>query len=192
MRTFEPDPDAGTPGESDSERSAGRLSPFRILFRIVAGLVIAASFAVWVYAYSGLARRDTPDLLADRELAADAEQICAATLADVATMPNALEAANGEERAQQIRRATARFELMVNDLDGLAAFDERDERIFRGWLSDWRVLLSDRVAYADRIAADPNAQFYISDIGGRERLDRRLTRFANTNLMVSCAAPTDV
>lgn len=190
MRTFEAGPDA--PDGIPEGESRGPLSPLQILFRLVAGLVIAASFAVWIYAYSGLAKRDTPDLLANRELAETAEGICSTALADVDAMPNALDAIDGEERATQIRQATARFELMLNDLDALTTTDERDERIFRGWLSDWRVILADRLAYADRIAADPDATFYISDIGVAERLDKRLTRFANTNLMVSCGAPTDV
>ncbi len=188
MHTFETSPGA----EPDSDERRGPLSPLQILFRVVAGLVIAASFGVWVYAYSGQADRDTPDLLADRPLAEQAEQICATALADVAAMPNALDAANGQERADQIRQTTARFASMLDELDALPTFDERDDRIYRGWLGDWRVILDDRLGYADRIAVDPEAQFYISDIGVSERLDKRLTRFANTNLMVSCAAPTDV
>lgn len=188
MRTFDASPDA----DPESTGPARRLSPFQILFRVVAGLVIAASFGVWVYAYSGLAKRDAPDLLADRGLASSAEAICANTLTDVAAMPNALDAADGSERAEQIRGATDRFEIMVGDLEALQTFDERDDRIYHSWLSDWRVILDDRRDYADRIAVDPEAQFYITDIGVSERLDKRLTRFANTNLMVSCAAPTDV
>ncbi len=167
-------------------------SPLRWMFRAIAGLVIAASFGVWVYAYSGYADRETPDLLGDRALAEEAETICAAALADVATMPNALDAVDGADRAGQIRQTTARFDTMVTELETLNFFDERDRTIFTAWLSDWRVILSDRLVYADAIAADPEAQFYVSDIGVTERLDKRLTRFANTNLITSCAAPTDV
>ncbi len=168
------------------------VSPLRWAFRGVAGVAIAASFAVWVYAYSGYADRETPDLLGDRALAANAEEICAAALQDVAAMPNALDAIDGADRASQIRLTTTRFEAMVTELEGLNLFDERDDRIFSGWLGNWRVMLGDRLAYADAIETDPEAQFYVSDIGVRERLDKRLTRFANTNLMTSCAAPTDV
>lgn len=188
MQAFETSPDA-EPGSSGPKSA---LSPLRLAFRVVAGLIIAASFGVWVYAYSGLADREAPDLLADQQLVADAERICAAALADVAALPNALEAADGPERAQQIRVATDRFEQMVAELDRLPTFDERDGRIFKSWLSDWRVVLGDRRDYADRIEVDPAAQFLITDTGVDERLDRRLTRFANTNRMVSCAAPTDV
>ena len=163
-----------------------------IVFRVIAGAVILASFGVWAYAYSGLADRETPDLLADRELAETAESICAAATADVAAMPNALDAVDGPDRAEQIRATTARYSLMIDDLERLDRTTERDDLIFSSWLSDWRVILGDRLTYADAIAVDPEAQFYVTDIGVTERLDKRLTRFANTNLMTSCAAPTDV
>ncbi len=177
---------------SEQDEDAKPAGPMTILFRVIAGLVIAASFGVWVYAYSGLADRETPDLLADRELAATAETICAAADSDVSAMPNALDAEDGQDRAQQIRATTARYSVMIDDLERLDRTNERDDLIFTAWLSDWRVILSDRLVYADAIAADPEAQFYVSDIGVTERLDKRLTRFANTNLMTSCAAPTDV
>ncbi len=180
------------PDVADEDRQIGARSPLTVLFRVVAGLVVAASFAVWVYAYSGQAERDTPDLLADRALAAEAEAICASAVADVEALPGALDAVDGPDRANQIRRSTDRYDAMVAALEQLRTDDERDGRIFAGWLADWRVLLGDRLRYADAIEVDPNAQFLVSDIGVSERLDRRVTRFANTNAMVSCAAPTDV
>jgi hypothetical protein len=54
------------------------------------------------------------------------------------------------------------------------------------------VLIQDRYDYATRIAGDPSAQFLITDTGAGERLDRRITRVADTNAMPSCAAPGDV
>ncbi|MEM7322864.1 MAG: hypothetical protein AAF531_07250 [Actinomycetota bacterium] len=185
MRAFE----ISSEVDDEERKPAG---PLTIIGRVVAGIVIAASFGVWVYAYSGYADRETPDLLADRPMAETAESICAAALRDVEAMPNALDAVDGADRAEQIRATTARFSVMVDDLDRLDRTTERDDQIFSDWLSDWRVLLNDRLIYADAIAVDPNAQFYITDTGVNERLDRRVTRFANTNLIVSCAAPTDV
>lgn len=184
MRAFEISADP-----NQEQKPAG---PLTIAFRVVAGVVVLASFGVWGYAYSGLADRETPDLLADRDLAAVAEQICAGAMADVTAMPNALDAADGADRGEQIRATTARFATMVDDLDNLDRTNQRDDQIYSSWLSDWRVLLGDRLTYADAITVDPDAQFYITDIGVTERLDKRVTRFANTNLMTSCAAPTDV
>lgn len=174
------------------EEPTAPLTTSQKLFRVVAGLVVIASFGVWAYAYSGYADRERPDLLAEPDLAAAAEHICANALADVAAMPNAIEAADEVERASQIRAATSRFDAMVAELAVFDFVDERDDRIFQAWLEDWRVILDDRRDYADRLALDPDEIFYITDTGVAERLDKRVTRFANTNLMVSCGSPTDV
>lgn len=181
MQTIDVDEDASAP-----------LTASQKAFRVAAGLVVAASFGVWAYAYSGMADRDAPDLLADSELAKTADGICETALADVAALPNAIQAADEVERADQIRVATNRFDAMVSDLAALNFTEERDDRIFKAWLDDWAVVLNDRRDYADRLQRDPNEIFLITDTGVAERLDKRITRFANTNLMVSCASPTDV
>lgn len=188
MRAFEISPD-NDPGGADGHRPR---SPLRLAGQILAGLAIVASFGVWGYAYSGLADRETPDQLSDRSLAETGERICSAALSDVAAMPSALDARDERERADGIRLATGRLEAMVAELGALEVLDERDEQIFTAWLSDWAVILGDRLTYAEAIETDPGAQFLLSDTGVNERLDRRISRFATTNQMPSCAAPTDV
>lgn len=160
--------------------------------RLVAGVAIAASFAIWVYAFSGAARRDPPDLLEDPQFAVRAEQICTAALADIDGMPGALDAIDGPDRGNQIRNTTVRFETMLDELDRLVSGSDRDIEIAGGWLADWRVLIQDRYNYADAITVDDQAQYLVTDVGVAERMDRRLTRVANTNAMPSCAAPGDV
>jgi hypothetical protein len=154
--------------------------------------VVAASFGVWIYAFSGLARSDPPDLLDDEAFAPAAEERCAAALDDLAELPGALDAIDGGDRADQVRSANARLEQMLDELDGLVGGTARDVEITSGWLADWRVLIDDRYGYAERIEGDPSAQFLITDTGVSERLDRRITRVADTNDMPSCAAPGDV
>lgn len=171
---------------------APRRSAISGLLRALAGTIIIASFGVWVYAYSGQADRPPPDLLADTELAARAEAICLAAVTDVDGLPSATEAADGPERGEQIRRSTSRFEAMVSDLERLRVDDPEDRIIMTGWLGDWRTLLDDRLRYADAITADPDAVFLQTNVAAGERLDRRLTRVADTNRMSSCATPTDV
>jgi hypothetical protein len=161
------------------------------LFKVVAGLVVAASFAVWGYAYSGQADRPPPDLLADADLAARAEAICADAVADVEAMPSALDAVDAEDRADQILATTARFEAMVAELGRLEPTSEEDRVILDGFTGDWDTLLGNRRAYAQALTEDPAAPFLLSAIGG-ERLDRRMTRVADTNRMYACGAPTDV
>lgn len=179
---------ADRPGDG---QQPGRSVVSRVL-RGLGGLIVIASFGVWVYAYSGQADRPPPDLLVDTELAATAEAICQAAVTDVDAMPSATEAADGPERGDQIRRSTARFEAMVADLERLRVTDDQDRIIMSGWLGDWRTLLDDRLRYADAISEDPDAVFLQTNVAAGERLDRRLTRVANTNQMSSCATPTDV
>ncbi len=160
--------------------------------KLIVAMIILASFAIWVYAFSGAARRDAPDLLDDASFALQAESICASALDDLDRLPNALDAVDGADRGDQIRTSTARLELMLDELDGLVGGSDRDVEIASGWLADWRVLIEDRYRYADAITADTSSVFLVTDVGVSERLDRRLTRVANTNAMPSCAAPGDV
>ena len=168
----------------------GRSLPARA-FKVGAGILIAASFSVWVYAYSGQADRPPPDLLGDTTLAARAEAFCAEAEADVEALPSALDAVDAVDRAAQIRTSTARYEIMVDELATLEPGTEEDRIILDGFIGDWRTLLADRRTYADTLLDDPDAPFLQSAIRG-ERLDRRMTRVADTNAMYSCGAPTDV
>ena len=182
--------DQGHPDEDQIGSPTG--SGLRLAGKTLAGLVIVASFAVWGYAYSGLADRDAPDLLDETAFATSAETICAATTAQLEELPGALDAVDGRDRAQQLRTSTALYEAMLSDLDGEVAGTDRDVEITRAWLADWRVLIGDRYRYANEIEVDENAQFLVTDTGVGERLERRVTRFANTNSMFSCIAPADV
>ena len=175
-----------------SETETGRRSPVTLLWRILVGLVVAASFGIWAYAYSGRADRPAPDLLADVDLAAQAESLCAAADADVAAMPSAQDAVDGADRADQVLRATDPYQAMVDELAGLEVTGAEDRVIMEGWLGDWRVLLDDRRTYAAAVTEEPAAVFLLTKVAERERLDRRLTRVAMTNAMPSCSAPTDV
>ncbi len=179
-------------GSDETGGGNAKVGGMRLAGRTLAVIAILGSFIIWIYAFSGAARRDAPDLLDDPAFATEAEPICAAAQLDLDALPNALAAVDGPDRAEQIRTSSARLELMLDDLDQLVGGSDRDVEISGGWLSDWRVLVADRYTYADSIAADPNAQFYVTDVGVSERLDKRITRVANTNKMPSCAAPTDV
>lgn len=166
-------------------------SPKGLLKAAGVGLALS-SFGVWGYAYSGRADRPTPDLLADQAFPAAAERICATAVADIAAMPQALDARDGAERAGQVRASTARFEQMIGELAAAVSGTPRDVAIEQAWLDDWRVMVTDRYRYADAVAEDPAAPYYMTDTGVNERLDRRITRLAATNGMRSCSYPDDV
>ncbi len=188
--------DTDEPGDNSDhlEQGNGRRRPTLLgnLGRGAAILVVAGSFLVWIYAFSGAARRDPPDLLADESFGLQAERACAGAWSDIDAMPGALDAVDGPDRGRQIVASTQRLELMLDELDLLVGGDARDVEIASGWLADWRVLIEDRYRYAEAIAADDQAQFLVTDVGVAERLDRRITRVANTNRMPACGAPQDV
>lgn len=172
-------------------------------------MAIIGSFLVWVYALSGVARQPPPDELdstrgfldaveagesyleIDNQPAffARAEDVCAATMAG---LPDASTAGNGPERAEQLREANAMLEAMMSQLRVLPMLTPRDNELRGKWLDDWSVLIGDRDRYADAVEVDPAAIFTVSAVADGERLERRLDRFARTNLMLSCSAPTDV
>ncbi|MEZ5408704.1 MAG: hypothetical protein R2761_11815 [Acidimicrobiales bacterium] len=181
--------DAPPPG-SDRSRP-WYASPTGLLKAAGIGLVLS-SFGIWGYAYSGRADRPTPDLLADQTFPAAAEEICAAAVADTSAMPQAPDARDNGERAEQVRASTARFEQMIDELAAVVGGTPRDVAIEKAWLDDWRVVVKDRYRYADAVAENPAAPYYMTDTGVNERLDRRVTRLATTNRMPACSYPEDV
>lgn len=186
-----------------------RISPLRMILRVVVGIVVLGSFGVWMYALSGAARQAPPDELdSTRALieaneageaytevdglpayAERAERICQATIDN---LPDASRATSGPERAEQIRLANAQLSDMILQLRGLPVASERDDTLRNLFLDDWEVLISDRDRYADAVEVDPSAIFTLTAVADNERLERRLTRFARTNLMLPCGAPADV
>ena len=171
----------------------GSITPGRILLAIV----VAASFGVWAYGFSGLAARTAPDTLSDPSFGALADPRCAAANERVDGMPDALDAEDHVERAGQIIDTTAVYRTLVDDLrvlvdDPSVTLDERDREITLEWLVDWDRFLDDRLDYAARLADDPAAVFYVAASSGGERLERRITRFATTNEMLACVTPSDV
>lgn len=172
-------------------------TPRFTLGRLALGVVVAASFGVWAYGFSGLAGRTAPDTLGDPSFVALAEPACAAANDVVEGLPDALDAEDNVDRAQQVRANTAVYGQLVDDLEDLLSDDRvtlnsRDTEITQEWLVDWRRFLADRLDYADRLELDEAAVFYVAASSGGERLERRITRFADTNDMLSCATPSDV
>lgn len=168
----------------------------RVTFgRVLLAVFVLATFAVWIYAYSGQADRVAPDTLDDASFAVVAEDICSAAVDDIDQMPNALDAVDGPDRANQIRMINERYSLMLDELGEELASDPRrsvrDTGIVQLWLDRWRVIVSDRYGYADRLEADPDALFYLSADAGR-RAERSLSYVADTNAMSSCGAPGDL
>jgi hypothetical protein len=165
-----------------------RITPTRVLV----GIVVVTSFALWAYAFSGLARRDAPDTLNDPSFAAAAEPICAAAIADIDALPAAM-TFEGDPlgRADNLDQATDRLEAMVRSLEPLTTGTDRDRQIIDAWLSDWDTYLGDRRGFAEAIRVDPDEPFQLTGRQGKA-ITAPMNRMATVNDMPSCAPPGDV
>lgn len=189
--------DVTTSAPPISDTEAPDESPRGVVATVVRWFFITigvASFLVWIYAFSGLARRDPPDLLDHESYATAAEKVCAEARAEVLAVPDATSADSPADRADQVSITTRRLEQMVNDLEELAIqsqLNESDSIIVEGWLADWRTMIADRYRYIEQLATEPMTPFRVTDTGIGERLDRRITRMADTNKMYACGDPGD-
>lgn len=169
--------------ETDEPRS--RVTPIKVVFAVL----ILASFAPWVYRYSGFADRPFDGTFDDAAFTEIGEGIC--TDADLDSLPDALEAVDNVDRSEQVLEANRRLTAMVDELEAGITGSDRDIDNLQEWIGDWRTYIGDRADYAERLATDPEAVLYIAAVDD-ERLERRITRFANTNKMWSCVTPSDV
>lgn len=162
-----------------------------VMGRILIALIILPSFAIWGFAYSGLAERDKPDLLDQPTFALAAGPICDAAMTEYDTLPRPIDAIDHIDRAHQIQASNVVLAQMVNELEAATAGSARDIDIIGEWITDWRTFITDRDEYASRSRLDPDARFYLTSVEG-ERLERRIPRFATTNGIDSCGSPNDI
>jgi hypothetical protein len=159
----------------------------------IAGLGFAAvCFGLWVYALFVYDPGLLVDELADRTFPRAAEQVCAATLAELDTLPRAETAASAAERADTIDRADTLLLAMVADLRPLVPTEPPEaEEAVNEWLDDWETHIEDRQDYAARLRQDADARFTETAKGSRQ-ISRAIDGYAQVNRMRSCETPGDV
>lgn len=169
--------------------------PARPWFRrptgILAALTVTASFGLWTYAFSGLARRDPPDTLQDSAYAAKAEALCAPRREVVDALPPAPAARDPQERAGVLSEANVTLRAMVADLRTIEPDNPTDAAIVTKWLQDWDTYLGDREAYAGVLATGTDARFILTSPDG-EIYTKSMDNLATVNDMLSCGTPGDV
>lgn len=175
----------------DPRRTGPRPPWYRRPMGWLLALIVAGSFALWIYAFSGLARRDPPDTLDDPAYAAAAQAVCAVSRDRIDALPVAQASRSPEERAGVLREATAELDTMVGRLRTLEPGTERDRAIVTEWLADWERYLTDRRAYADVLATGTDAQFVLTPKEG-EIYTKAMDNLAKVNDMAACATPGDV
>lgn len=178
--------DAATPADTPRRGPAARIG------RAAAVIVVLGSVLLWLYAFSGAARRDPPNQLDDPGFGEAAEPICAEAMAAVDALPLAHETPTVEERAAVIEEANAALTAMVDELDTIVVTSSRDQQMTDEWLTDWRDFIEDRAQFAAAIRTDESARFYVTEKPGGLQVTKAIDDLATVNDMPSCASPGDV
>lgn len=158
---------------------------------IAAAAVVVGSFALWAYAFSGLARKDPPDTLHDMAYRRQAEALCAPSWRAVAALPPAPAEPDVTSRARTLAQANAELTAMVQRLRTITPDNEADRAIVSQWLGDWDQYLRDRAEHQQVLAGGRDAQFTLTLKDG-ENYTKSMDNLAVVNDMGSCATPGDV
>ena len=160
--------------------------------RVAVVLVVTALVAMWAYAFSGAARRESPLRVADRRWAADAEAACRPMVDAIAELPPARTATSPEGRAVVLREANAEVAAAVDRLAAVdAPADAGDRTMVERWLADWHTYLGDRERYAGQLAAGEDVPFRLTAVKG-QAVTEQMDEFAAYNELEACRTPDDV
>ncbi len=168
-------------------------APRRSRGRMLAVVIVVAMVGMWVYVLYlafGPGRQPPPDRLEDPTFAREAQAICDGAHDDVDQLPAAIEAEDATQRARIVEQANERFTAMIDDLEAITPTGE-DGEIVTEWIADWRVYLSDRVAYVDALRRDPDAQLLVTP-KEQDHVTKYIDAFSQDNRMIACATPIDV
>jgi len=161
--------------------------------RVAIAVLVVGMVAMWgyvLYLAFGPGRQAPPDRLSDPAFSIAAERRCGAALAEIATLPRAVETPDNVERAEVVVRANGFIAAMLDDLDRFVPAGE-DGELVQAWLTDWRTYLNDRTEYAAALRSDPAARLLVS-AKDRDQITEHLDAFAADNRMPACATPLDV
>ena len=174
---------------SDNEtRSGFRWTPTSVGLLIAVVLIIL----MWAYILSPWSKTGpVPTTLEDKGYATQAEQLCAATQAQIAELPKANTAKSPEERAGVLKQADGMVADLVNELHALQSKHADDRQFTDQWLADWDSYLASRQRYAAILATGEDERFTVEAEGGHP-ITERMDGFATLNKMPSCQVPLDV
>lgn len=157
----------------------------------MAGIAVVVLFAAfWIGATIWFFGDENPDRLEDREWVADAEARCSEARDELDRLPQARNAVDMSDRADQIEASTAVLADMTADL-AAAVPEGEDGELVELWLGSWKTYLDDRLAHAEALRAGEDRQFRVSVERG-EGVDALLDAFADRNRMPSCGDPLDI
>lgn len=155
---------------------------------VLAVLLVAI---MWIWIFSGAARKENPDFLEDRAWAEGAEDTCAATAERIEERSEDAGRQDTAARADAIDASTDDLEAMLADLRDPLPDSAADRAVVEPWLDDYAQLLEDRRTYADAVRVNPDARFLTTE-KFNDPLDRVVQTFAEVNEMFSCVPAGDV
>lgn len=176
------------PDGPDRGAERSRLAP------VWTGLGVAVVLLVvlmWIWIFSGAAKKANPDFVADRTWAESAEERCAVTAERIEERSKSAGRQDTEARADAIDASTDDLEVMLGDLRDPLPDSDADQAVVELWLDDYAQLLEDRRDYADAVRVNPDARFLTSE-KFNDPLDRVVQTFAEINELFACVPPGDV
>ncbi len=160
--------------------------------RVLAVLSVAVVAGLWGYALFWPKDTTPPGRMADPAFSEAAEGICRDARAELDALPAAWTTRTPQERADVVARSNVILTDMLGRLQQIAPpAGTEDGAMTEEWLGDWRIFVGDRVAYVDRLRADPSTRFYVT-IKERRQITVPIDFFAIANRMDDCATPTDL
>ncbi|MGN6693026.1 MAG: hypothetical protein ACTHN0_02520 [Aquihabitans sp.] len=169
--------------------------PYRMGFTWGRGLAIGAVVTMiifWIWIFSGAPKKDNPDYLQDRTYAAALEDQCQGLRDQLAKLPNAADMTSQDERADVLDDANVLVGEFIDDVAAGVPKSGDAAVSMEGWLADWRIYLSDREDYAERLRTQPNAQMLVSPSKLGDSVDKTIQIFTQVNDIPACDTPGDV
>lgn len=171
--------------------AAPERSRMAVVWTGVGVTVFLAIVVMWIWIFSGAAKKANPDHIDDRGWAADAEEACAATRDRIDERSRSAGNQDTEARADAIDASTDDLEALLADLADPLPESASDRSVVEPWLADYDQLVEDRRTYADAVRVNPDARFLTTE-KFNDPLDRVVQTFAEVNDMPSCIPPGDV
>lgn len=169
--------------------------PIGKLIMVFLGCVVIFLVGMWLYVFTGLAKRDHPDTLASTAFPTQAEVVCADAKAAFDEIPLLAETDDIIERADLIDEGIAILSAQLVELKAMAPDDgSEDAELIQQWFGDWDTHLEDRQIYADELRKPESTIFtpFLEQIVENRQVSDRLDAFAEVNSMLSCVHPTDL
>ena len=177
------------PDDPDVEEHQGRRTWFWVTLVCVAALMGGWAYLIFFYDPGLLI-----DELADKTFPTQAEEVCAAAVAQLDTLPPANLATSADDRADTVEQSNVILADMVDDLRPLVPTGPA--KVVAGvneWLDDWDTYIGNRVEYAGNLRDDSEARFLESTKGTSTKgITRAINGFAEVNGMTSCTSPADL